>query len=151
MPTSIHSYNQNMGGIDRMDQMISYYTNLRKSPRWHMKVNFRIIEMIIHNSHILYATQASKKIPLREFREEIIRDLLKKENPPPVEIRKRPLVHYPIKFEKVGGSNYTQRKRCILCAKSNIRKDTSFYCGTCYNDPPLCKNDCFSKYHLENH
>uniref|UniRef100_A0A0N5BQU6 DDE_Tnp_1_7 domain-containing protein n=1 Tax=Strongyloides papillosus TaxID=174720 RepID=A0A0N5BQU6_STREA len=150
-PTSIHSYNQNMDGIDRMDQMISYYTNLRKTSRWHMKVNFRKIEMIIHNSHILYATQASKKIPLREFREEIIKDLLKKETPPPKEIRKRPLFHCLLKFEKLRGSKVTQRKRCIICAKSNIRRDTSYYCGACYNDPPLCIKNCFSNYHLENY
>uniref|UniRef100_A0A0K0G5E2 DDE_Tnp_1_7 domain-containing protein n=1 Tax=Strongyloides venezuelensis TaxID=75913 RepID=A0A0K0G5E2_STRVS len=50
------------------------------------------------------------------------------------EIRKRLSVHWPIKIEKVECNNNTQRKRCILCANSNIRKDTSYYCGTCYND-----------------
>ena len=41
-PNAFHVYNQNMSGIDRYDQMLSYHSGLRKTARWYKKVGIPI-------------------------------------------------------------------------------------------------------------
>lgn len=49
-PIEILKYNQFMSGIDRLDQMISYYSCSEKSARWFKKVLFHLLDMTIWNS-----------------------------------------------------------------------------------------------------
>jgi len=42
-PSTVADYNENMSGIDRADQMISYYYSPRKSIRWYIKLFFSFI------------------------------------------------------------------------------------------------------------
>ncbi|KAJ8959751.1 hypothetical protein NQ314_006180 [Rhamnusium bicolor] len=49
-PICVIDYNQNMSGVDRSDQMISYYTTPRKTIRWYLKVFFHLIDVCLWNS-----------------------------------------------------------------------------------------------------
>ncbi|XP_071053641.1 piggyBac transposable element-derived protein 4-like [Onthophagus taurus] len=53
-PNMIRDYNKGMSGIDRSDQMLAYYTCLRKTIRWPKKVALHIIEIYIHNAHKIF-------------------------------------------------------------------------------------------------
>ena len=53
-PNVVHIYNQNMSGIDRSDQMLSYHSGLRKTIRWYKKVGIHIMEIFIANAFYLY-------------------------------------------------------------------------------------------------
>ena len=57
-PTVVADYNQYMLGVDKMDQLISYYSFLHKSIKWWRKVFFWILEVAAVNSYILYKEQA---------------------------------------------------------------------------------------------
>ncbi|XP_029340984.1 piggyBac transposable element-derived protein 4-like [Acyrthosiphon pisum] len=53
-PLPIKHYNKFMSGIDRQDQMISYYPFSRKTIRWYKKLGIHIIQMLLLNSYNLY-------------------------------------------------------------------------------------------------
>ncbi|KAF7692932.1 hypothetical protein CDIK_2380 [Cucumispora dikerogammari] len=46
-----------MGGVDLLDQKISYYDCNRKSNRWTFKLSLFILNMFACNSHVIYTDQ----------------------------------------------------------------------------------------------
>ena len=79
-PLMVQSYNMNMGGVDRFDQRLSYYSLSRKSKKWWKKVFFRLSEMALINSmilfHIKYPDLKKKKSSHHKFREMLIHKLV---------------------------------------------------------------------------
>ena len=56
-PAMILDYNQNMGGVDLADQHLSYYSlGTRRTLKWSKKVFWRLIDISIINSWIIYKT-----------------------------------------------------------------------------------------------
>ena len=53
-PKAVDDYNQNMGGVDRSDQLLSSYDVLLKSYRWWKTLFFHMIDVSIVNSFILF-------------------------------------------------------------------------------------------------
>ena len=51
-PNIVIDYNKGMSDVDRSDQMLSYYSALRKTIRWLKKVAFQLFEAMIHNAHL---------------------------------------------------------------------------------------------------
>ena len=76
-PNVIKDYNHGMSGVDRSDQMLSYYQGLRKSVRWYKKIGFHFLEMYLFNSFCLYnkVNPASTK-RLQNFRIEVVMGLI---------------------------------------------------------------------------
>lgn len=64
-----------MSGIDRQDQMTSYYPVERKTLRWYKKIGVHCIHLLLINSYFLYNKYA-KKISLYDFRLSIIESSL---------------------------------------------------------------------------
>lgn len=50
-PNHIAEYNLNMLGIDRSEQMISYYSSPRKTIRWYKKVIFHFLDISVWNPY----------------------------------------------------------------------------------------------------
>ncbi|KAG4074074.1 hypothetical protein HA402_014279 [Bradysia odoriphaga] len=72
----VRDYNLGMGGIDRADQMMSYYSAERKTVRWYKKLGIHFIEIFIQNAYWMYtAQQHNKKTDLLSFRETIVKYL----------------------------------------------------------------------------
>jgi len=75
-PEPISNYNRFMSGIDRQDQMHSYYPFTRKTIRWYKKIGIHIIQMLLMNSFYLYNQyHAGPKISLYDFRLSILSEL----------------------------------------------------------------------------
>ena len=54
-PTAVYNYNQFMGGVDLVDQNLSYYSlTLRRTIKWWKKVFWRLIDISIINSWIIF-------------------------------------------------------------------------------------------------
>jgi len=53
-PNIIRDYNLGMSGINRSDQILSYYTSLKKTIRWPKKVVLHIMDIYIYNAHKLF-------------------------------------------------------------------------------------------------
>ncbi|CAK9818704.1 PiggyBac transposable element-derived protein 4 [Anthophora quadrimaculata] len=165
-PIEVANYNANMSGIDRCDQMISYYSSPKKSIRWYKKVIFRLLDISVWNSYYIYKKINDSNIGFLDFRDQLINTLLKipqnssgrnfvLENAnPQTHVRYNPTTdfrdaHYQ---EKIPAPPNYKRKtyflKCKYCYRQKIIKFTSHRCQDCTNKPPLCPGQCFRQWHL---
>ena len=56
-PNIIKDYNQYMSGVDRAEQMVSYYDCLRKTIRWYKKVALHFFDTFLFNAYLLSKQQ----------------------------------------------------------------------------------------------
>ena len=68
-PQSVHEYNKFMNGVDKLDQMVSYYPFTRKSMKWYKKFTLYLFSITLFNSHVLYkaATKQGKSKKLLDY------------------------------------------------------------------------------------
>ncbi|XP_065671830.1 piggyBac transposable element-derived protein 4-like [Hydra vulgaris] len=76
-PNIIKDYKQCMSGVDRVEQMVSYYNCLRKTVRWYKKVALNLFDTFLFNAYCLNRKYGlDKTISLLKFRELNVTDLL---------------------------------------------------------------------------
>lgn len=173
-PACIPIYNKYMGGIDRSDQMQSYYTALRRNYSWAKKVIIHIIDMMLYNTYIIYKTHAPestlKSKTLKQFHKAVTRWLLgapdtrkqgslRRERlltPEPEEPAVFITCHRPTRIGRQRkGPNmqaYPLQRVCVYCAKKQQKKKkTTYQCAKCPDKPALCAVPCFSLYHFAKH
>ena len=163
-PSIIDDYNQYMGGVDLIDQHLSYYTmTKRRSLKWWKKVFWRLIDITIVNAWIIFHknhpdssvnTQKKFRLDLAENLVQPLLDLMASPACPaylrttkgrkPVSTAKRLIgKHFAYKNKKRG--------RCLVCGdrktSAGKRKDTKTqnFCPKC--DVFLCLGKCFEDYH----
>ena len=130
-PNIVRDYNDGMSGVDRSDQMLSYYSALRKTIRWPKKVCLHIFEMMIHNAHLLYCQQSGSKMKSLSFREQLVLHL-SHDKLPYAKLRRRDggyvTQHY---LEYLPATEKKQRptKPCRVCTRNKKTKgNTIFLC-----------------------
>jgi hypothetical protein len=145
-PLSIIKYNEYMSGIDRQDQMLSYYPCERKTLRWYKKLGIHFIQILLLNSYLLYNKNV-KKISFYDYRLKIISTLLNSGESNITE--RQPTNNNALHFSKKVPKNKNNKimyKRCKLCSSKGVRKITSFYYSMCEDEPEFCL-DCFEEFH----
>ena len=77
-PTMVEKYNMYMGGVDKGDQLISYYGFSHRTVKWWRRVLFHLFENAIVNAYILYrlSVQDGRKLDHKQFRIELAIQLL---------------------------------------------------------------------------
>lgn len=138
-PKAIVMYNENMSGIDRQDQMLAYYPSERKTLRWYKKLGIHLLSMMLLNSFFFFKKATQQKTSFYDYRLEVIRTLLS-HKPTVSKGISEIATHFPSKLSR------TQRKRCRVCSKKQIRRSSQYYCAACEEQPGLCLN-CFPEYH----
>ena len=129
-PVLITDYNTHMGGVDRMDQMLTYYSAGRKTIKWYKRLFWRIVDMAIVNSFILYnLCHRDKPLTQKQFRlviaDALVQDFMNAKASPRTEV----ISGSPT--ERLRGKHFpisSIRGRCAVCGnKKNTRgkrKDT---------------------------
>ena len=159
-PIMIVDYNKHMLGVDKIDQMMSYYSFLHKSVKWWRKVFFWILEVATVNAYIIYKELALKRgerpMSHMAFRRKLILSLSEpirssvtpraRPGPRAAENVERlcPVPHYLNKGIK--------RRDCAVCSnreEGGTRHLTLFTCATCTEKPALCPSGCFEAYHTQ--
>lgn len=150
-PLPILEYNEYMGGVDRQDQMTSYYPCERKTLRWYKKLGLHIIQLMLLNAYYLHGKYSSQqKMSLYHFRLAVIEELLGIEKKATLDSKATTVVsHHPTKIPDVSTKNETKRKRCRVCSQNKIRKSTIYHCEKCPDMPGLCPGNCFVIYHAK--
>lgn len=134
-PKPIVEYNKYMSGVDRQDQMLSYYPSERKTIRWPTKIFIHTLQMMIMNAYCLYNQYSTKKIPLYEFRLSVIKSLLKKPEVTPTPAQRN--MHL-LSLRPRNQDGKIPRKHCKNCYAKGKRKDTFYVCTVCPNEPGFC-------------
>ncbi|XP_046395730.1 piggyBac transposable element-derived protein 4-like [Ischnura elegans] len=147
-PSVVAEYNKFMGGIDRADQIISYYPVERRSLRWYLKLGIHMFQILLNNSQILHNKFSSQHMSLQNFRESVIASLIFKNKPAeiPAPIQRKEKIHLPVQIQSEKGSR-AQRKRCRNCSTTGVRRDVATYCPMCDGEPGLCLEPCFRVFH----
>ena len=154
-PEAVYYYCSRMGGVDLSDQLLNYFTFLRKSTKWSRKVLIHLFNLVILNAYILKKHYDSKKMSQDEFRDILVKYLLReglkcyKIPLPPVLSKKigrnHTLEHNLTRLNErhfitnIPGGEVRKRKRpmrcCYVCSKLpglNCKlKRTSFWCEDC--------------------
>nr|CAI5827978.1 unnamed protein product [Callosobruchus analis] len=164
-PIEISRYNDHMSGVDRADQMISYYSCPRKTIRWHKKVIFHLLDVALWNAHYLFNCCNQNKKTLKQFRTEIIKSYLRIS---PDQKDGREFVNYvqitksvPSKKSRLNAGHVLEAiptpetvkgkrriyKRCKQCYIIKKRKETAWQCRDCLGKPSLCVGECFQIWH----
>lgn len=156
-PNIVRDYNLGMGGVDRADQMMSYYSALRKTVRWYKKLGAHFIEVFIQNAYWMHQTKNNgKKTDLLSFRETIVKylagDPTQTGSNPTANCKRMKTEINPQNLHYLDPIPPTKNKKfptkqCAECSKVK-RKETRYFCPVCPNHPALCVINCFKNYHL---
>ncbi|KAL2076404.1 hypothetical protein ACEWY4_027997 [Coilia grayii] len=153
-PIPVVQYNKYMGGVDRSDQLIQYYSAHRRVSRSYRTLFLHFFDIASTNAYILHLelAQASQQKPLshKAFLLQLAGELCEVE-PSGVPVH-RQTTHLPVGCaEEVGNrSNKATagRRRCQHCSAKGIRNCTPWKCQAC--DVPLClqlDRNCFAEWH----
>ena len=174
-PSSIVAYNKYMGGVDRGDQLRSYYHVRLKSRKFYKYVFWFLFDVVVTNSYVLsrYAITTNpapiSKQSLKNFRLKLASQLIGSYCSR-VRLGRRRL--HPLPPQPSTGEPSQQRAllshlphkakstRCLYCCKIRCptqRRETVWYCPGCEGQPHLCLSglddgsDCYSLWHSSQH
>lgn len=168
-PEIIDKYNNGMGGVDLLDQLLSYYRIFIKSKKWTLRVIFHFIDLAVCASYIEYLQECkaqnislSKSMKLLDFklslgntltqfnpankkRTSIVEvensQIIRNEVRPPKDMRLSTIQHMP------GHDDNNNASRCKL---EGCKGKSRVFCITC--DVHLCLNkgkNCFQLFHSQ--
>ncbi len=164
-PDVILNYNKYMGGVDKADQLRSYYPVGRAGHKWWRYLMWYVVNVSIVNAWILWSkTPNHIPAPTKDydhlrFRADIADQLRggftsRKHR----KGRRSALANIPVAVESIGQHKCVKiegrKKVCRQCSKrqkktpSGGQVQTSYKCDLC--DLPLCRVGCFTQYHDEN-
>jgi hypothetical protein len=147
-PNIIRDYNKGMSGIDRSDQMLSYYSALRKTIRWYKKIGLHTLEMMMHNAHMMYnaGRPVRQTMRLLQFREAVVRYLIGGDLQPTRGPVAASTAHVPSTLPPTA-KKPRPTKPCRICTRKKKRRETRYFCDGCEEKPALCVAPCFGEYH----
>ena len=150
-----------MGGVDRSDQLRSYYSACRPSKKWYKYLFWLIFDLSLVNSFIIFKENVQRRgrRTLVDFRFALAKQLIagfssrgkqKAHNEAAaLEVTTTPenaTGHFIIRRE-----GNARKRHCIQCKKdgcktsSNRAKETIYECAQC--GIALCKDPCFLQFH----
>ena len=141
-----------MAGIDRSDQMLSYYSGLRKSIRWYKRISFHCTEIFVFNAHWLNTKFGKRKLSLLHFRLVMVKyllgDMVSQSSQSSLG---SPNFHYLKQFPQKKGhkKKYPSYKcrHCSMGSQTTNCRESRFFCDACLENPALCIEPCFKLYH----
>ena len=160
-PEAVVEYTKYMGGVDRGDQLLSYYGFPHRTVKWWRRAFFFLFDAAIVNSYIMYClTVTGRRLSHEQYRISLAKQLLsttaQSEPVPshgPLHQPRQPLArlserHFPGQIEKSPSGSQLQRN-CVVCSskKGRGRKTTTYKCKQC--DVPMCIIPCFELYHTK--
>ena len=77
-PSLVVDYIRRMGGVDLSDQLMTYYSFLRKSCKWWRKLFVHLLNMLILNAYILNTKFGTRKMNHSQYREYLAGYLIRK-------------------------------------------------------------------------
>ena len=152
-PKMIEDYNMNMGGVNKSDQLLSYYSFSHRTVKWWKRAAFHLFEISL-NCYILYKLSSqSRHLTHKQFLVEVAKQLVERggmglpvalthqhhlREPPPSRLTLR---HFPAKLHERQSGKPCQLD-CCLCSnrKGRGQKTTTYMCKQCVVP-------CFELYH----
>ena len=160
-PVMVEQYNKYMGGVDKSDQLLSYYGFSHRTVKWWRRAFFHLLDLAVTNAYIMYteAPHTGRALTHEQCRIDLAKGLLLSVAANGMEDAAQPMVpttqtlcplppaahltekHFPGRLEK--------QSNCAVCSgkKGRGRKTTTYSCKQC--NIPLCVVPCFELYHTK--
>lgn len=162
-PAAVKSYNQHMGGVDRVDQQLHGVHVLRKHYKWYKKLALRLLSQCMLNAHKIYSKETGSNRSFLDYMHDVILELLtlKPEIPNQrllTDDNMTRLVgrHFPsLKQAGNNAANKRPTKSCRVCSAKGKRTakgdylKTTYVCTFCPSEPGLHPDNCFEQYHTK--
>ena len=161
-PRVVEEYNRHMGGVDKSDQYLVYYSFGHRTLKWWKRIFFHLLDVAIVNAYILYRqtpTEDGKHLTHEHFRIELAKGLLqssacdaprlagptRQTHPPLTRLTER---HFPGRLGYKSDGHPVQLD-CFVCSRRSEgkRKVVTTKCKQC--DLPMCIFECFELYHTK--
>ncbi|RZC33484.1 DDE Tnp 1 7 domain containing protein [Asbolus verrucosus] len=145
-----------MGCVDRADVLKSYYAIDRKSKKWWHRLFFHFLDTALANPFILFRKRTKSTLKLKDFRLEIVCELVGANCVKEAPGRKSDSIS---KFKVLVSKNvrtdqskhmpiHNTSRRCALCSTSKEPHKTRWYCTVCKVGLCMTTNkNCFAEYH----
>ena len=153
-PTCISDSNKYMGGVDCTDQLLKPYAAPGKSLKWYKKMAIHFMQLSMLNSFIIYQKDGGRKAFLG-FQCEVSAALLfENGNGADIDIPREENIVRLTEGHLVSpipetGSKRKPQKRCRVCYKKGVHKDSHYHCACSPSNPDLCYYPCFELYHTK--
>ena len=141
-----------MLGVDKMDQLATYYSFLRKSVKSWRKVMFWLLEVSVVNTYIVHTTRlrhlGQQPLSHVQFCRKLILQLVayRLQLPPPS--RLGPHVYFSLErlcqVPHFSEESEWRRDFRMCSIVSHRRRTTAYFCVTHSNRPHLNRERCFS-------
>jgi len=152
-PDNVIIYARNSEGVDKFDQMISYYINDHKSIKWYWRIVLHLLFVALHNSFILYSNvnKVKPECPtFLSFQRSVIKSLVEeireKKNIPQTPAKRNikrtsteSIITSPQNDE--CALEYATQADCIICKPKGTRKRTIYSCK--FHKKSLCVVPCY--------
>lgn len=168
IPAVIRAYNRGMGGVDRCDQLLSFYRLKTKAKKWYKRVLFHFLDLSLVNAYILYR-ETHEKTPLYEFKLDVAISLMYGEVfSDPLSIgaailRQAATVQFAENGDPVGGevadfirydnTNHIPEHVALVprcCKVRGCKKRSTIWCKKCHVYLCLKRGqNCFELWHTE--
>lgn len=143
-PSMIEEYNKYMGGVDKSDQLLSYYGFPHRTVKWWRRAFFHLLDLAIVNGYIMYTEipHTGQQLTHEQFRIQLAKELLTSvavnimedvehaTGPAP-----RPLPPLARLTERHFPGRLPCQTNCVVCSKKK-------QCNL-----PMCVVPCFELYH----
>ena len=156
-PQVVMDYNHHMSYVDKGDRMAKSYSISRRTFKWTKKLFFHLLDLAILNSYILYSSCGGKKISHRDFRYNLVRNMLAYAGPEwrvPRALGRPPNVESHVARLEVCGSKHwptpsETQLSCRVCKARGVTQKVFVKCRKC--EVGLCfkKKTCFEDYHTK--
>ena len=161
-PGCVDLYNTHMGGVDRSDQLRSYYSASRPSHKWYKYLFWFIFDVTVCNSYIIFKENVHRpgRRTLVDFRLALAKQLIagfsSRSEKRKCTMRAASLQSVTTP-ENAAGHFVTRRegnarkRHCVQCKRdgrktaSDRAKETIYECSQC--GVALCKDTCFLHFH----
>ena len=145
----IKDYDQHMGGVDTFDQMLKSYFPERKSKMWTKKLGTYLMNVMIHNSYILFKKfhPNGRTTSSLNFRLGLCKHLLQIEDHTSME---NIALETPALAHLIDELPNKQSKKCSWCTKHGKDSKTNFICSGCVNkkgQKTALHPKCFKAFH----
>jgi len=152
-PDNVIIYSRNSRGVDKFDQVISYYINDHRSVKWYWRIVLHLLFVALYNSFIIYSDVKKKSPKLHTFisyQKSVIKSLVSGLR------RRKKIEATPIKGKMKRSSTefnfilpqddecileYTGLMDCIICKKKGLRKRTTYSCK--FHKKSVCVLPCY--------
>lgn len=169
-PTAIAEYNTYMGGVDKSDQLLTYYTFHHRTTKWWKRAVFHLINVAYVNAYIIYteSPSAGRKLTHEMFLVKVAKGLLLQAGITEADLESleermfsshHRMESFPEPLRLTGrhfmeqmppcDSGRVRQCACAVCSNKKGRKKvtTTLRCKIC--KVPLCNIPCMELYHTK--